>query len=89
MFGKIWTVAAAAAIAGVLALPAPSAYAQAAKTAPVVAKSTIMKHAAARHRDCYDLAWQSQAMKDCMAKGEMKKPVKKASSKKMKKKKMS
>lgn len=85
MFAKIWTVAMAAAITGVLALPAPSAYAQAAKTAPAKMKPMVMKKAAAHHHDCYDHAWQSQAMKDCLAKGDMK-PMKKASSKKMKKK---
>jgi len=86
MFAKIWTVVLAAAITGVLALPAPSAHAQAAKTAPAKMKPMVMKKAAAHHHmGCYDLAWQSQAMKDCLAKGDMK-PMKKTSSKKMKKK---
>ncbi|HTZ78481.1 MAG TPA: hypothetical protein VMC10_11250 [Stellaceae bacterium] len=89
MFGKIWTVAMAAAITGVLALPAPSAYAQAAKPAPAKAKPMAM-HMAAHHRmSCYDYAWQSQAMQDCLAKKDNMKSMKKSSSKKMMKKKMS
>jgi len=93
MLGKIWTVAMAAAITGVLALPAPSAHAQAAKTAPAKMKPMTMHKAAAHHKmNCYDYAWQSQAMQDCLAgKKSMKQPMHKSSSKKkmMMKKKMS
>jgi hypothetical protein len=86
MFGKIWMVILAAAITGVLALPASSAYAQAAKTAPAKMKPMAMHTAAAHHRmGCYDYAWQSQQMNDCLSK----KPMKKTSSKKTMKKKMS
>jgi hypothetical protein len=87
MLVKLWTVAVAAVVAGALALPAPAAYAQA-STAPA-AKPMAMKKPMAKkaaHKDCYDYAWQSSAMSDCLAKGTSKasdsKPMKKASKKK-------
>ena len=88
MLVKLWTVAVAAAVAGALALPAPAAYAQA-STAPAakpMAMKKPMANKAAHKKDCYDLAWQSGAMADCLAKGTSKasdsKPMKKASKKK-------
>ena len=88
MFAKVWTVAAAAVVAGALVLPAPAAYAQT-STAPA-AKPMAKKHMAktsAHRKDCYDYAWQSAAMSDCLAKGTSKasasKPMKKAPKKKV------
>src|SRR5438874_8512022 len=90
MLAKVCTVVAAAVIAGALALPAPAAYAQA-STAPA-AKPMTMKKPMAKHSahkmDCYDLAYQSAAMADCLAKGgsatSAAKPMMKKSSKKKK-----
>ncbi len=74
MFGKMWTVAVAAVVAGGLALPA--AYAQtstapATSAAPAAKPMTMKKpmHKAAHKMNCYDLAYQSAAMQDCLAKG--------------------
>ena len=72
MFGKMWTVAVAAVVAGGLALPA--AYAQtstAPATAPAAKPMTMKKPMAhkAHKMNCYDLAYQSAAMQDCLAKG--------------------
>jgi hypothetical protein len=93
MLAKVWTVAVAAAIAGVLALPAPAAYAQATTTKPAakpMAMSKPMTMKKSSHKmGCYDYAWQSAAMNDCLAKGTsstsdgMSKPMKKAKKKKM------
>ncbi len=88
MLAKMWTVAVAAVVAGVLALPAPAAYAQ--TSAAPAAKPMTMKKPMARkshHKmSCYDYAWQSAAMQDCLAKGTSKtgagKPMMKKSSKK-------
>ena len=86
MLAKVWTVAVAAVIAGALVMPAPAAYAQA-STAPA-AKPMHMKKPMAKksaHKDCYDYAWQSAAMSDCLAKGTSKadttKPLKKSKKK--------
>lgn len=85
MFGKMWTVAVAALVAGGLAMPA--AYAQT-STAPAAKPMTMKKpmmHKSAHKMNCYDLAYQSQAMADCLAKGgnaTAPKPMMKKSSKK-------
>lgn len=71
MLAKMWTVAVAAVVAGVLALPAPAAYAQT-STAPAAKPMTMKKpmaHKSSHKMNCYDLAYQSQAMADCLAKG--------------------
>ena len=87
MLGKMWTVAAAAVVAGVLALPASAAYAQT-SSAPAAKPATMKKPMAhkAHKMDCNDYAYQSAAMQECLAKGSAKtssaKPMKKASKKK-------
>lgn len=86
MFGKVWTVALAAAVVGVLTLPAPAAYAAGA-TKPAATKPAMkpMAMKKSHHKmGCYDYAWESAAMKDCLAKGSgsMGKPMKKSSMKK-------
>ena len=88
MLAKVWTVAVAAVIAGALVLPAPAAYAQA-STAPAAKPMDMKKPMAkksAHKRDCYDLAYQSAAMADCLAKGSSKasttKPMMKKAAKK-------
>ena len=96
MLAKIWTVAVAAVVAGLLALPSPAAYAQT-STAPAnppaakpMAKNMGMKkpmaHKASHKMNCYDYAWESAAMKDCLAKSGGKtsaaKPMMKKASKK-------
>lgn len=89
MFAKVWTVAVAAVVAGALVLPAPAAYAQA-STAPAakpMAMKKPMAKTSAHRKNCYDYAWQSAAMADCLAKGTSKastsKPMKKATKKKV------
>lgn len=65
-----WMIVAAA-CAALLAAPAMAADAPAAKGGTPPAKSAPMKSASVkkRHkRSCYDYAWQSQDMKDCLAK---------------------
>ena len=92
MLGKMWTVAVAAVVAGVLALPAPAAYAQtsAAPATPAAKPMTMKKpmaHKSSHKMNCYDLAYQSAAMQDCLAKGgnaSAPKPMMKKSSKKKK-----
>ena len=88
MLGKMWSVAVAAVVVGALALPAPAAYAQT-STAPAAKPAATKKpmvHKSAHRMDCYDYAYQSQAMQDCLAKKGNKtgssKPVKKVSKKK-------
>jgi hypothetical protein len=86
MLAKMWTVAVAAVVAGGLALPAPAAYAQT-STAPAVKPMPMtmkkpMTHKASHKMSCYDYAWESAAMKDCLAKGSASKPMMKKSSKK-------
>lgn len=87
MLAKVWTIAAVAVVAGVLAMPAPAAYAQA-STAPAAKPMTMKKPMAhkAHKMNCYDYAYQSAAMQDCLAKGTSKtstsKPMMKKSSKK-------
>ena len=83
MLAKVWTAAAAALVAGALVLPAPAAYAQG-STAPAAKPLTMKKPMAkktAHHNNCYDYAWESAAMQDCLAKGTSKastsKPTKK------------
>ena len=100
MLTNVWTAAVAAVVAGVLALPAPAAYAQtstapanppaAAPANPPAAKPMTMKkpmaHKASHKMSCYDYAYQSAAMQDCLAKGGGKtsaaKPMMKKASKK-------
>jgi len=88
MLAKVWTVAVAAVVAGALAMPVPAAYGQA-STAPAAKPMTTKKpmaKKAAHKKDCYDYAWQSAAMADCLAKGTSKAstsaPMKKSSKKK-------
>jgi hypothetical protein len=89
MFGKVWTAVVAATVVGLLALPGLTGSAQGA-TKPA-AKPMAMKstgHKMSHKMGCYDYAWQSAAMNDCLAKGSgMKKPMMKKAS--MSKKKMS
>ena len=87
MFGKFWVGVMAAAVTGLLALPAPSAHAQPAKPAankPMSDMKMSGTKSMPHHKmSCYDYAWESQQMKDCLAKKEGKKPMAhKASSKK-------
>ena len=56
MLGKLWCMTAAIAVAGVLAMPAAAAPADSGKPK------------AHHHMGCYDFAWDSQDMKDCLAK---------------------
>ncbi len=83
MLVKLWTVAVAAVIASALVLPAPAAYAQA-STAPAAKPMHMKKPMAMKsaHKDCYDYAWQSAAMSDCLAKGTSKASTTKPKSKK-------
>jgi hypothetical protein len=75
MLAKVWTLAVAAAIAGALALPAPAAYAQStsapkpAATEPAAKPMAMHTKKRAHKMDCNDYAWESAAMKDCLAKG--------------------
>ena len=65
-----WMIVAAA-CAALLAAPAMAADAPAAKGSMPPAKSAPMKGASVKKkhkRSCYDYAWQSQDMKDCLAK---------------------
>jgi hypothetical protein len=90
MLAKVWTVAVAAVIAGALVLPAPAAYGQA-STAPAAKPMTMKKpmmKKASHKMDCYDYAWQSAAMSDCLAKGSSKASTGKSMMKKSAKKKM-
>jgi hypothetical protein len=75
MLAKLWSVAAVGAIVGLLTMPASAATAQG-QSKPAAAKT--------HHKmSCGDYAWQSQEMKDCMAKqGATKKPATKKVSKK-------
>jgi hypothetical protein len=84
MLAKVWTVAVAAVVAGVLAMPAPAAHA-AGSTAPAAKPMTMKKpmaHKSSHKMGCYDYAWESQAMKDCLAKGTSKPMMKKSTKKK-------
>jgi len=61
MLGKLWGLMAATAVAALLAMPA-----SAAPAAPGTGGKPMASH---HHRGgCYDYAWQSQEMKDCLAK---------------------
>lgn len=85
MLAKVWTVAAAAVVAGALVLPAPAAYAQASTAPaakPMAMKKPMVKKSA--HNDCYNYAWQSAAMADCLAKGTSKASTSKPKSTKKK-----
>ena len=88
MLAKMWTVAVAAVVAGGLALPAPAALAQT-STAPAAKPMTTkpMAHKSHHKMDCYDLAYQSQAMADCLAKANNKASMAKPMTKKTTKKK--
>jgi hypothetical protein len=87
MFGKFWVGVMAVAVTGLLAFSAPSSHAQPAKPAankPMSNMPMSDKKSMSHHKmSCYDYAWESQQMKDCLAKMEGKKPMaKKASAKK-------
>jgi hypothetical protein len=84
MLGKVWTVAAAAVIAGGLALPAAFAQTAPAPAAKPMTMAKPMAHKASHHKmSCYDYAYQSKAMSDCLAKGSgAAKPMAKKSTKK-------
>jgi hypothetical protein len=84
MLAKMWTVAVAAVVAGALALPAPAAYAQTSAAPAAKPMKMPMAHKASHHKmSCYDYAYQSQAMQDCLAKGaSASKPMMKKSTKK-------
>jgi len=78
MFAKFWVAAVAAGVMGVLALSAPSAHAQPSKPpAQTTAKKTASGEKPMSHHkmSCYDYAWESQQMKDCLAKSGGKKPA--------------
>jgi hypothetical protein len=77
MSKTLFSLAAAALIIGGLASVPTSA--EAATKAP-------MAHKASHKVSCYDYAWDSQQQKDCLAKGDAKPAVKKASVKKKAKK---
>ena len=68
MLAKVWTAAVAAVFAGALMLPVPAAYAQSAPAAKPMAMKKPMAKKSAHKMDCYDYAWQSAAMADCLAK---------------------
>jgi hypothetical protein len=81
MFGKVWTVVLAAAVVSLMALPGLTGSAQGA-TKPA---AKPMAHKMSHKMGCYDYAWQSAAMNDCLAKGSgMKKPTMKKTSMKKK-----
>jgi hypothetical protein len=86
MLAKMWTVAVAAVVVGGLALPAAYAQTSAAPAAKPMTMSKPMAHKSHHKTDCYDLAYQSQAMADCLAKQGSKtsaaKPMTKKASKK-------
>ena len=86
MVAKMWTVAVAAVIAGALALPAAHAQTSAAPATKPAATAKPMAHKAHHKMDCYDYAYQSAAMADCLAKQGNKtssaKPMMKKASKK-------
>jgi hypothetical protein len=70
MFGKVWTAVVAATVVGLMTLPGLTGSAQGA-TKPA-AKPMAMKstgHKMSHKMGCYDYAWQSAAMNDCLAKG--------------------
>ena len=78
MFAKFWVAAMAAGVTGMLALSAPSAFAQPSKPpAQPAAKQTMSGGKSMSHHkmSCYDYAWESQQMKDCLAKSGGKKPA--------------
>jgi len=68
MLGKLWSVIPAAAVAGFLAVPVSAA------THPAGASHPAVMH---HHRamGCYDYAWQSKEMNDCVAKKTAHKPA--------------
>ena len=79
MFGKFWVVVMAAAVTGLFVFVAPSSHAQPAKPAankPMSDTKSMHHH----QMSCYDYAWESQQMKDCLAKKEGKKPMAKKAS---------
>lgn len=65
MLGKVWSAMMAMAVVGLLAVPASAATKTAAATTPSADSGTKTSH---RHMGCYDYAWESQEMKDCLAK---------------------
>jgi len=83
MVGKLWSLIAAAAVVGLLAAPAEAAT----KAKTTAAKPAATKTAAAKPADssgamhhhramgCYDYAWESQEMKNCLAKKAAAKPA--------------
>jgi len=84
---KLMSITAAMMLAGGLvsapAFAAGSAPAAAKPAAKTMAHKTM--HKAVHKASCYDYAWQSQAMKDCLAKGDKPMKMKKSMKKKAKK----
>jgi hypothetical protein len=65
MLGKVWSAVTVMAVAGLLAVPASAATKTPAAATQPADSGTTAKH----HRmGCYDYAWESQEMKDCLAK---------------------
>jgi len=82
MLAKFWVAALAAGVTGMLALPISSAHAQPSKPPAAPAAQTANKKTntdpkpTPHHKmSCYDYAWESQQMKDCLAKAGSKKPA--------------
>jgi len=76
MLGKVGSMMAAIAVAGLLAMPVLAA---------TTTSSGGDKPTTRRHMNCYDYAWQSQEMNDCLAKqGSAQKPTSHKSSTKKK-----
>jgi len=61
MLGKLWFGMAAVAVTGLLAMPVTAASA-----APADSGKPMASHH--HHMGCYDYAWESREMKDCLAK---------------------
>ena len=75
MFAKFWGAALAAGVMGMLAVSTPAAQAQPA--AQPAAKKPMAESKPTSHHgmSCYDYAWDSQEMKNCLAKSPSKKPM--------------
>ena len=75
MFAKFWGAAVAAGVMGMFVAAAPSAYAQP-SAQPTAKKPAAEVKSTSHHKmSCYDYAWDSQQMKDCLAKSSSKKPM--------------
>ena len=67
MLAKFWGAALAAGVMGLLAVSAPAAQAQPAAQ-PAAKKPMAEGKSTSHHKmSCYDYAWDSEQMKDCLA----------------------